>query len=296
MHIIVMPPDQLEAAAAFVARLQADPAHHIAYFGLTEAEISAAMVEFEPQDGQRVLLAIENDVIVGLLGMDSSTEVKRAWLHGPLIAAGDWDATADALYIETITRNIIPPSMVEHELFVDAANTRVRSFAGRQGFRTLTLEASLRLGRETFVGAGFVADESISELTTEQHTAFAHLHEVTFPNPYFSSREIIDNMGERDKVFVATQAGEVVGYIYAKIEPEATNGYIDFLGVAEAARRQGIGKRLIAHAVRWLFTFPEIDEVTLTVNGQNAGAVALYTGLGFEHLRSMQGYRKKIER
>jgi ribosomal protein S18 acetylase RimI-like enzyme len=85
----------------------------------------------------------------------------------------------------------------------------------------------------------------------------------------------------------------VQGYIYARIDTGG-DGYIDFLGVEESARRGGIGRRLITAATRWLLSFETVQEVALTVSSNNSAALALYTQLGYEHLYDVQAYRKVV--
>jgi ribosomal protein S18 acetylase RimI-like enzyme len=72
------------------------------------------------------------------------------------------------------------------------------------------------------------------------------------------------------------------------------DGFIDFLGVEESVRRQGMGRRLITTATRWLLLFPAVQEVALTVYSRNSAALALYTQLGYEHLYTVQAYRKVV--
>jgi RimJ/RimL family protein N-acetyltransferase len=46
-------------------------------------------------------------------------------------------------------------------------------------------------------------------------------------------------------------------------------------------RGQGIAKRLIAFALEFADTLPGVRQVTLTVNAENAAAIAVYAALGF---------------
>src|SRR5262249_15329524 len=63
---------------------------------------------------------------------------------------------------------------------------------------------------------------------------------------------------EENVVFVAARGGEVVGYVFAGIEPRSWKelrdvaGFVHDVIVTDDARRQGIGMRLIETAAEWL--------------------------------------------
>src|SRR5260370_39971723 len=50
-------------------------------------------------------------------------------------------------------------------------------------------------------------------------------------------------------VFVAEEDGQVIGYITTRVDREAGIGQIPNLAVAAGARNQGLGRRLIEHAL-----------------------------------------------
>lgn len=72
--------------------------------------------------------------------------------------------------------------------------------------------------------------------------------------------------------WVACRAGEQVGFI------SLLDGFVGGLFVAPCHQGQGIGRRLVAHALALR------GELQLEVYTENAGAVAFYRSLGFEEL------------
>src|SRR5690606_24734425 len=137
----------------------------------------------------RALLAVEDTTIIGFLGVDASSEIKRAWLHGPFADAEAWNTVADALYMQAKTEGCIPDWVTEEELFADAANTHIAAFADRHGFTPGTPQASLRLGRDDYRKNTEPNDTSsvqIVELSEPRHLAFIALHDLTFPKTYYS--------------------------------------------------------------------------------------------------------------
>jgi len=277
----------LNEAAEFIARQQARPESHIAYFGVTAAEILSGIADFQPPNN--VLLARDSGRLIGLIGADTEEETRRAWIHGPCVDYNDWHSVADALYVAAHQHGVIPAFVTGTELLGVRENTRLAEFAARHGFAPVRAANSLRFPREAAPGLPIV---EMPDLANDQETAFMTLHGALFPKTYYSSAQLLEKRDEFHRILVAEQDGRLVGYIFAQMRAGDGDGYIDFLGVEEAARRQGHGKRLIAAATRWLFSFSNVREVLLTVFDDDLPAMALYTGLGFEHRQSLTGYRK----
>ena len=87
-------------------------------------------------------------------------------------------------------------------------------------------------------------------------------------------------------IFVAERGGEVLGYVYAGLEPLSWKelrdeaGFIHDIVVDEHGRRTGLAGALIAEATAWLRS-RGAPRVVLWTAEQNAGAQRLFTRLGF---------------
>jgi len=87
-------------------------------------------------------------------------------------------------------------------------------------------------------------------------------------------------------IFVAERAGAIVGYVYAGIEPRSWKelrdvaGFIHDVLVDPAARRSGVGTRLIETAAAWLAT-RGVARVMLWTAAKNEEAQCLFEHLGF---------------
>ena len=76
-------PADLDEVVAVLARLQVEPAHHIAYDGETAEEIAAELARLRPDWASGSVVATDSTGRVrGVLSVETDPEVGRAWLHG----------------------------------------------------------------------------------------------------------------------------------------------------------------------------------------------------------------------
>ena len=87
--------------------------------------------------------------------------------------------------------------------------------------------------------------------------------------------------------------GVPVGYVAVEVQPDGS-GYVDYLGVAAQARGAGLGRVLVAGALRGLAA-RGVTRVHLTVRVDNATARALYASLGFVEERVAVPYRRGFD-
>jgi GNAT superfamily N-acetyltransferase len=105
-------------------------------------------------------------------------------------------------------------------------------------------------------------------------------------------------LGENDVVvFVAERDGEVLGYVYAGIEPQSWKelreeaGFIHDVMVDERGRRMGVATALIEAALDW-FRQRGMRRVVLWAAEPNVDARRLFTDIGFR--RTMVEMTKEL--
>lgn len=87
-------------------------------------------------------------------------------------------------------------------------------------------------------------------------------------------------------VRVAEDAGEVVGYVFASLEPVSWKdlrgpcGYVHDVYVDARARKQGAGRALLAAAIEWIRAHGRTQVVLMSKAG-NATAQRLFAAVGF---------------
>lgn len=101
---------------------------------------------------------------------------------------------------------------------------------------------------------------------------------AAFLDPYLDSDDSI--------VFVAERDGDIIGYVFAAIEPSSFKelrdraGFIHDLLVDDAARGDGVGQVLLDAAIAWL-TERNVPRIILWSAEQNTGAQRLFARAGF---------------
>ena len=290
MKIKKVDESNLGEAVSFVARLNQHLTHQISYFGETGAEIKADFSVLQPPDGYGFVATSDEGQVIGFFGREMDLELGRSWLFGPLVEHPDWDATADQLYQAILAA--LPLEVTDQELYCHAQNSRVQKFALRHGFpfhaegAVLVLDVSQREKNVAFDAVEF--DE-------EYALQLAVLHAELFSNTYYSAEQLINLSKEEDKrLLIHLINGNLVGYIFAQVRAASQDGYIDFVGVEESFRCQGIGRSLVAQAVDWAVQKPFVKKITMTVNTNNTSALHMYHALGFTTDTVSQAYRKQV--
>jgi ribosomal protein S18 acetylase RimI-like enzyme len=100
-------------------------------------------------------------------------------------------------------------------------------------------------------------------------------------------RFLVSHLGDPDLlVLVAERSNEIVGYVFAGIEPTSWRdlrgpcGFIHDVYVHESARREGIGQRLLREAIAWVHS-RGMTQVVLWSKSGNDAAQRLFAKLGF---------------
>jgi GNAT superfamily N-acetyltransferase len=229
------------------------------------------------EDGELCyVMARRTGVLVGAMGSEYDEELGRGWLHGPHVAAGDWDAVADDLFARLSGE--LPACIERLHGFLNVENRRGRRFYARQGFEERPhLNYEFWLAPEERVsseGAG------CSPIAGGQEASFKQLYGALFPNAYYSAERVLEMIGHSHQVFVAADGEQVLGFAVAS-GAEGQPGEVQFLGVREDARRQGYGRRLLLSAVEWLLDVGGVPRVTLNVGDELVHARELYESAGF---------------
>jgi ribosomal protein S18 acetylase RimI-like enzyme len=270
-------PAHLEEIAAYAAGCNRDPAQHIGYVGQTPEEVTGELGEL---DGDAVVaVARDGGRLCGLLAAEWDVDLGRTWLHGPWADSPD---LMDRLYRAVLPH--LPAAAGTHELFIDTANTAVAGFAARHGFAPHGHQVILRFARDRLAGLPAV---TLPRLTPRWHEQFAALHDRAFPGTYAPAAKLL---ADAPPILVATDGDTLLGYVALKLRPG--DAQVEYLAVAESARRQGVGTRLLVAALHEALRDPGYEAVDLVTD--NPSARQLYERVGFTLLHEMRSFRRPL--
>jgi ribosomal protein S18 acetylase RimI-like enzyme len=110
------------------------------------------------------------------------------------------------------------------------------------------------------------------------------LHDRLFPATYLHGDALPASLDTDHQLFAAVAGGRLGGYVYVQHRRDEHEGYVDYLGVAEHARGQGLGRALLLHALQWALVDRGLPCVHLTVRHDSAPALGLYRSAGFREV------------
>ena len=122
------------------------------------------------------------------------------------------------------------------------------------------------------------ASALIRALTHEDVAAWASLQAATLPDPYSAAALRDELEGDLTRAYGLFEAGALIAAVLAWHVVDELQ--IMTVVVDPAARRRGLGRRLVRHLLR-MARAGGAATATLEVRASNVAAIALYAGLGF---------------
>lgn len=254
----------------------------------TDAQAHAQeLAALSPDEGLFLVAAADDTAPpLAMIGAESDPQLRRAWLRGPLVAndAPDLprrliDATLDAL--PAVDCFDAFPAVDETALI---AAYRAAGFEDRLQHHVMRLDTLPPDARAPDAGIA-IADAPADDPSL---AGLPVLHDALFPGSYLAGAAIASTLDEDHRLFVASEsedeAGRLLGYVYIQHKRHEPEGYVDFVGVDEAARGRGVGRALLWRAAQWALHERQLPCVHLTVRQDRAPALGLYESLGFREV------------
>jgi ribosomal protein S18 acetylase RimI-like enzyme len=94
-------------------------------------------------------------------------------------------------------------------------------------------------------------------------------------------------------IFIAESHGHMVGYITTRVDREAGKGRIPNLAVVEEFRGQGLGRKLIEHALDY-FRAEKLEFAVIETMAQNAIGQHLYPACGFVEVARQAHFARRL--
>lgn len=283
--------DAIEEVATFISTFNGQAQSHIGYCGRQKEEIVSSLksdftdIPFE----KAFVVAYEGETLVGVLGFDADIEQGSAEVWGPFLTDNQKEQ-GPLLFKKMLS---ILPSVVEKlSMFPNKENKMVTSLAEDFNFSKQSEQAILTMKRNDF---SLTQVMRLPELPVQYYSEMRRLHDLAFPDTYYSGEQIIHRLNAHRKVFAYEKEDCLAGYIYTEVEPEFSEASIEFFAVDERFRGNGIGADLLRSAIAWIFSFKEMQELQLCVNATNNHAIKLYQKSGFNLADELHYFEKKLK-
>jgi ribosomal protein S18 acetylase RimI-like enzyme len=286
---------EIDEISRFISDRNPIPEHHIGYCGTEEEEIKDTLVnDFSDYPLALSFVGLyENNRLVGILGLDVDKDAKEAEIWGPFIDYVEWEKAAKLMWEKLIEQ--LPISLHRVYGFYHVKNDNGKLFMeSLQGWRSGEHSVLTAIPQEEAPNEG-ESSVTISENIEAHLGAYEALHKEAFPEAYFSAEEMLNRRNDKQKLFVATSGDIFYGYVFSEANPSFGEGDIHFIAVSPNARNMGIGKALLKASLNFLFSFPEIQEITLCVSSDNQGALRLYQNTGFTEKTRLYSYEVHLE-
>lgn len=229
--------------------------------------------------------------LVGVVGCEFDLSLGRAWLRGPLVAE---DGLLDALLpLVDSTLTAALPTVVHFDAFPAADGARLNDWYRAAGYTPLEVHAAMRAELGTLRA---LRSEGAEPASPADLPAAAALHAELFPSPYLGEEAFRRALEAADCALFIARSGEEtepLGYLYVEDRPADHEVYVHYLGVNESARRQGLGKALLARAARWGSERGR-DAMALTVREDRPAALELYRRSGFVETSRGRHWRRTV--
>ena len=152
-----------------------------------------------------------------------------------------------------------------------------------RAFRSDDLETIKQLTVESFTGVTL-------EQNVEQALGILNGHDWRWRKARHIDEDVAANAAG---VFVAESNGRAIGYITALIDREAGKGRIPNLAVSTEFRGQGLGRKLIEHALDY-FRREGLAYAMIETMAQNEAGQHLYPACGFVEVARQVHFARKL--
>jgi ribosomal protein S18 acetylase RimI-like enzyme len=161
----------------------------------------------------------------------------------------------------------------------------------REWLRMTLLELPAGVEARDDVAPGFL----VRGARLEDAEAIAELDAIAFAASFLTAQAARELIEERHVVRLIEETATETAAGFLRLRAEGpTTGYVSDIAVHPEYQRRGLGEALMRWALGW-FRQQGMRRATLTVNTDNAGAIALYRKLGFVDDEMGIDYRRPLD-
>jgi len=250
----------LRELAKFLAHMNKQKSFHIGYCGEEVEEIHKTLNEdFVLEDGQISFHIARDDhgEIEFAIGFDIDGASAEVW--GPYNT--NFNLNEQLIVWEQMTKEY--QTIETYSFFLNKENLKQQEFMNAIHARKTGEHLILEINKQNFKAVQIM--RSTDFIPTDLNS-FVALHEVTFPNTYYSAQTIVNRLNNDCNLKVLkSESNEMLGYVYYEMDLELKEATIHYFAISPIAQNQGYGTMLLKEAITEIFSYPEISEIQLCV-------------------------------
>jgi len=280
-------PTQLTQAAAFIAELNNVKTSHIGYCGTSYNDILDTLQEdFVNQSTTSIYAQLINDEIISLIALDIDDDAAEVW--GPFTKQQN-ESDLFALWQYTKDHH---PTITHYHFFINELNTQQIKFMDVLGAQKSGEHCYLKVVKETFDP---VSIELSTPYASNYEQQFIELHDEAFPKTYYNAETILRKIKENEAncLKLVIRDGEVLGYAYYQLDIKEQTAHIEYIAIKPSEKGKGLGTTLLKEVCTHIFSYPEVQDISLTVDNTNKSAINIYLKAGFTQVNVLWAYNLK---
>lgn len=261
----------------FLSKINSKKQSHIGFCGEKSEEIHRTLGEDFIVDGEVTFFEARNDdgEIVAAFGLDIDEKSAEVW--GPFNQTKSFKVQKE-LWKELLNAN---PAVQTFEFLINKENTRQQAFMNEIKSKNTGEHFDLEVKEKDF---DIVNEIKSVSLKPNDFQEFEKLHDTVFPNTYYDAKTIQERLSDGENVLklLKTDSNEIQGYAYYEADTEMEEAYLEYIGISDKFRNQGLGTMLLKEVLSEMFSYPQTNEITLTVDSTSNEANHVYKKVGFK--------------
>ncbi|MUV39099.1 hypothetical protein JNUCC1_02971 [Lentibacillus sp. JNUCC-1] len=288
MNTTIEKAKDLKTLSLFLAQMNKEKTSHIGFCGEKPEEIHQTLKDDFIGDGGDVnFFVCRNDsgVILAAIGLDIDGMTAEVW--GPFNQTSSVEKQNE-LWAHLLHAN---PAVETFQFFINKENTQQQLFMDEIKAEEKGEHLTLQITKKDFEDVGVMKS---TPFVRSDFQAFEKIHNGIFPDTYYDAATIKDGLSN-DHVLrlLKTESNEIQGYAYFEIDTEMGEASLEYIAIASEFQNKGLGTMLLKETLSEMFSYPQINEVTLTVENSNSLANHVYLKAGFKPKYVLKNYLLK---
>ncbi|WP_195693855.1 GNAT family N-acetyltransferase [Priestia megaterium] len=289
MESIIEKATNIGELSRFLSEINRKKTSHIGYCGKKEEEIHQTLKEeFISSDGGIKFLIARDKTgeILAAIGFDIEETVAEVW--------GPFNKTSSIYLQSQLWKQLVNenPLIQKFHFFINEENELQQVFMNEIKAKKTGEHLILEIKEQNFDKVTEMKSESFKH---SDFQAFETLHNAMFQNTYYNGKTIIERLNDRNMLKILKNiSNELQGYAYFEVDTEMGEGSLEYICISKNAQSQGLGTMLLKEVLTEMFSFPEINEIKLTVDRPNSQANRVYMKVGFEVKNILISYCLKL--